>query len=117
MKNLSILIAILIVTLLSACNTTPKLVVAKKPLISDHYLMLSLLNRGMTQDQQMMLAFAAHRASYQSPYFVNAVEIRGPKNNAYNDSLKSEYTTKRPTHSYSKLIAQDFNSVQISGPN
>lgn len=116
MKKLPILIAILIVTLLSACNSTPKVVIVKKPLISDHYLMLSLLNREITQDQQMMLAFAAHRASYQSPYFVNAVDIRGPKNNEFNNGFNGEYKT-RPTHSYSKLIAQDFNSVQISGPN
>ena len=112
MKKLPILIAILIITLLSACNSTPKVVIVKKPLISDHYLMLSLLNREITQDHQMMLAFAAHRASYQSPYFVNAVDIKGPKNNEFN----GEYKT-RPTHRYSKLIAQDFNSVQISGPN
>ena len=109
MKKLTLLIAVFIVTLLSACTSTPKVAVKKKPLISDHYLMLSLLNRTMTQDQQMMLAFAEQREQYQFPYFVNAVEVKGPKS--------EEYPIKRAKHNYSNLIAQDFNSVQISGPN
>lgn len=110
MKKLSLLITVLMVTLLSACNSTPQIVMEKKPLVSDHYLLMSLLNREMTQDQQMMLAFADQREHYQSIYFVNAVEIRGP-----NDD--SDYSSQRPTNSYSKLIFQDSNSVQISGPN
>jgi len=109
MKNLPLSIAIFIVTLLTACSSTQKVAINKKALISDHYLMLSLLNRAMTQDQQMMLAFAKQRQLHQSAYFVNAVAIKGPK------QLNS--ATKRLQHSYSKLIAQDFNSVQISGPN
>lgn len=117
MKKTPLLIAILMITFLSACNTTPKQVVEKRPLISDHYLMLSLLNREMTQDHQMMLAFTEQRENYQSIYFVNAVEIRGPKSEEYNAGFNDDYSTIRPTNSYSKLIAQDFNSVQISGPN
>tara|TARA_R110000737_G_scaffold176266_6_gene201371 strand:- start:4896 stop:5237 length:342 start_codon:yes stop_codon:yes gene_type:complete len=113
MKNLSILIALLIVTILSACSSTSKVVVEKKALFSDHYLMLSLLNRPMTQDQQMMLAFAQQSENYQSPYFVNMVTIKGPKS----DSTANQVTTTRAQHSYSYLISQDFNSVQISGPN
>jgi len=110
MKNLPILIAILLVSLLSACSSTSKVAIEKKPLISDHHLMLSLLNRTMTEDQQMMLAFADQRASFQAIYFVNAVDIKGPKNDEYS-------ITNRAKHNYSNLIAQDFNSVQISGPN
>ena len=72
MKKFPLLLTVLIVTLLSACNSTPTIVMEKKPLVSDHYLMLSLLNREMTQDQQMMLAFAEQRDNYQSIYFVNA---------------------------------------------
>jgi len=113
MKNLSILIAVLFVTLLSACSSTSKVVIEKKPLVSDHYLMLSLLNRPMTADQQMMLAFAQQGENYQSPYFVNVVTIKGPKNN----STANQSATTRIQHTYSHLIAQDFNSVQISGPN
>ena len=108
MKKFPLLLTVLIVTLLSACNSTPTIVMEKKPLVSDHYLMLSLLNREMTQDQQMMLAFAEQRENYQSLYFVNAVTIKGEKN---------EKQTTRAQHRYSNLIAQDFNSVQISGPN
>ena len=108
MKNLLTLGAILIITLLSACSSTQQTIVEKKPLVSDHYLMLSLLNRPMTQDQQMMLAFAEQRENYQRLYFVNAVTIKGEKN---------EKQTTRMQHRYSNLIAQDFNSVQISGPN
>ena len=108
MKNLLTLGAILIITLLSACSSTQQTIFEKKPLVSDHYLMLSLLNRPMTQDQQMMLAFAEQRENYQRLYFVNAVTIKGEKN---------EKQTTRTQHRYSNLIAQDFNSVQISGPN
>jgi hypothetical protein len=108
MKNLSILAATLIVTLLSACSSTPKVAIEKKSFVSDHYLMMSLLNRAVSQDQQMMLAFAEQRSSYQTPYFVNAVEVKGPKNN--------DYTTVRTDNNYSRLIAQDFNSIEISGP-
>lgn len=110
MKKLSLLIAILAVSLLSACSSTSKVAIEKKPLISDQYLMLSLLNRAMTEDQRMMLAFADQRARFQSIYFVNAVDIKGPKDDEYS-------ATNRVKHSYSNLIVQDFNSVQISGPN
>ena len=112
MKNLSLLIAILVITLLSACSSTATVAVEKKALISDHYLMMGLLHRPMTQDQKMMLAFAEQRESYQTSYFVNAVSIKGPKN----DEQVTEMIT-RPQNSYSRLIAQDFNSVQISGPD
>jgi hypothetical protein len=108
MKNLPILIIIFIVSLLTACSSTQKVASKKKPLISDHHLMLSLLNRAIPQDQQMMLAFKQQRKHYRTPYFVNAIAIRGPK--AVNTP------TKRVKHSYSNLIAQDFNTVQISGP-
>jgi len=80
MKNLSLLIAILVITLLSACSSTATVAVEKKALISDHYLMMGLLHRPMTQDQKMMLAFAEQQESYQTSYFVNAVSIKGPKN-------------------------------------
>ena len=108
MKKLTIIFALLLITLLSACSATTEVAIEKKPLISDHHLMLSLLNRPVTQDQQMMLAFAEHRESYQNLYFVKAIEIKGPKNTQNADA--------RATHSYSELIAQDFNSVRISGP-
>jgi hypothetical protein len=108
MKKLSIIFALLLITLLSACSSTSKVAIEKKPLISDQYLLLSLLNRPVTQDQQMMLAFAKQRDDFQNLYFVNSVEIRGPKS----DATKST----RATHAFSNLIAQDFNSVRISGP-
>ena len=95
-------------TLLSACSSTSKVAIEKKPLMSDHYLMLSLLKRPVTQDQQMMLAFAEQRNDFQNLYFVDAIEIKGQKS--------EEESVSRASHSYSNLIAQDFNSVRISGP-
>ena len=108
MKKLPIIFALLLMTLLSACSSTSKVAIEKKPLMSDHYLMLSLLSRPVTQDQQMMLAFAKQRDDFQNLYFVNSVEIKGPKSDDMNST--------RATHSFSNLIAQDFNSVRISGP-
>jgi hypothetical protein len=108
MKKYSWIFALFFFALLSACSSTSKVVIEKKPLISDHYLMLSLLNRPITQDQQMMLAFAQQRENFQNQYFVNAISIKGPKSE--NDN------SMQTSHSYSSLIAQDFNSVRISGP-
>ncbi|SEK83013.1 hypothetical protein SAMN05216262_10356 [Colwellia chukchiensis] len=108
MKTLPLLLTLILMTVLCACSTSPQGMVKKKALISDHHLMLSLLNRPISQDQQMMLAFARQRAQLQSPYFVHAISIKGPKQQAT--------ATKSVAHHYSALIAQDFNSVQISGP-
>lgn len=108
MKIRPTFIALTLLALLSACSTTPKVALEKKPLISDHQLMLSLLNRPMTQDQQMMLAFATQREHEQNSYFVHSIAIKGEKS--------SDKSANRATHTYSNLIAQDFNSVRISGP-
>ena len=108
MKKLTLVFAIFLMTLLSACSSTSKVAIEKKPLMSDHYLMLSLLNRPVTQDQQMMLAFAEQRNDFQNIYFVDAIEIKGQNS--------EEGSVSRVSHSYSNLIAQDFNSVRISGP-
>ena len=78
-----------VITLLFACvfmigcasTSKPQTVkIEKRALISDHHLMMSLLNRPVTQDQQLMLAFANQQASYQSgAIFVNAVSIIGER--------------------------------------
>jgi hypothetical protein len=83
----------------------------KKPLNSDHQLMMSLLNRPMTDDQVMMLAFAQERARYASSYShyaSNAVMIKGDK--------ASDSSSNRTGHAYAQLISQDINSVSISAP-
>ena len=90
-----------------ACNSTPKKEkLVKKPLISDHYLLMSLINRPITADQQMMLAFAQQREVEYGTVFVNAVTIKGPK-----------YINSRTTQSiYSALINSDSNSIALQGP-
>ena len=90
---------------MSACSSTPQVKLEKKPLISEHHLMLSLLNRPVTEDQKMMLAFAQQRKRYSHAMFVNAVSIKGPKVNDENAS--------RTLHVYAALIARDVNSVSI----
>jgi len=83
----------------------------KKPLNSDHHLMMSLLNRPMTEDQAMMLAFAQERAEYAnsySHYANNAVMIKGDK--------ASDSSSNRTEHAYAQLISQDINAVSISAP-
>ena len=111
MKILTLLNVILLIILTSACSSTNTVTVEKKPLVSEHALMLSLLNRAVTQDQQMMLTFAQLRAETQPHGYSNAVEIKGPK---HYESLSYTYRAK---HSYRHLIAQDFNSIAITGPN
>ena len=83
----------------------------KKPLNSDHQLMMSLLNRPMTADQSMMLAFAQERANYTNNFTNhanNAVTIKGDK--------ASDNSTNRTEHVYAQLISQDINAVSINGP-
>ena len=111
MKKTIQLYAVIMMTLLSACSSTSNVVVEKKPLLSDHYLMLSLLNRPVTEDQKMMLAFTRQSDNYQNPYFVNTIEIKGDNStDSYSNS------SSKTINSYSSLISQDFNSVRISGP-
>lgn len=79
----------------------------KRPLISDHHLMLSILGRPITSDQQMMLAFTAQN-SQSSTLFVNSIKITGPEHQLQKmDNISNQY---------SQLIAQDTNAVNISGP-
>lgn len=83
----------------------------KKPLNSDHQLMMSLLNRPITADQAMMLDFAQERARYTSSYSNyadNGVMIKGDK--------ISDNSSNRTEHVYAQLISQDINAVSISAP-
>jgi hypothetical protein len=105
MKNFLTLLVILFTLLMTACSSKPEVEIVKKPLLSDHHLMMSLLNRPVTEDQKMMLAFAKQRESYSSDMFVNAVSIRGPK--------ESDIDTSRVQHVYAALIERDVNSVSI----
>ncbi|MCO4799247.1 MAG: hypothetical protein KC484_08540 [Colwelliaceae bacterium] len=85
--------------------------IEKRALISDHYLMMSLLNRPVTEDQKMMLAFAKVQDEYRqelTPIFVNAVMIKGEKSEK---SLENH-----PMNIYSSLIAKDINAIRMSGP-
>lgn len=79
----------------------------KKALNSDHELMLSLINRPMTEDQAMMLNFAQQRAQYSSSYANHGVSIRGPKDSSDNT---------RNVHLYAHLIDKDINAVTITAP-
>jgi thioredoxin-related protein len=105
MKNILTLLVILFVFLLTACSSTPKVKIEKKPLISDHHLMMSLLNRPITEDQKMMLAFAQDRERYSNDIFVNTVSIKGPRT--------SDENTNRTQHVYAALIERDVNAVRI----
>lgn len=114
MKKLTIVMLFSLLFTSIGCSSTRTVKyqeIEKKPLISDHYLMMSLLNRPVTEDQKLMLAFARVQDEYQqqlSPVFVNAVMIKGEK---------SEQTpSKRNTYLYSDLIAKDVNAIRMSGP-
>jgi len=107
-------IVLLTMILTVGCNSTPKSHIAKiekRPLLSDHHLMMSLLNRPMTQDQKMMLAFSKQQDSYQSQtptIFVNTIFIKGEKTEQPATNSQNNY--------YQHLIAKDINSVRVSGP-
>jgi len=85
----------------------------KKPLSSDHQLMMSLLNRPVTTDQAMMIAFAQERVHFANLYsntgFANyGVQIKGDKS--------SDQPNSRLEPMYMELISQDINAVSISAP-
>ncbi|TWX55757.1 hypothetical protein [Colwellia hornerae] len=105
MKNILTLLIVLSALLLTACSSTPQVAIEKKPLLSDHHLMMSLLHRPVTEDQQMMLAFAQQRERYSNDIFINTVSIKGPKINDNNN--------QRTTHVYAALIARDVNAISI----
>jgi len=105
MKNIFVLLTLFCALLLTACSSTPKVKLEKKPLISDHHLMMSLLNRPVTEDQKMMLAFAQQREKYSNAIFINSVSIKGPKS--------SDTNSQRNQHIYAGLIERDVNSVSI----
>jgi len=80
--------------------------VQKKALVSDHHIMISLLNRSVTADQAMMQQFEANREQYANSYFMPQVTIKGEKSTDKNQS--------RAQHAYANFIEQDINSVRIS---
>jgi len=99
------LLVITLTLLLTACSSTSVVKIEKKPLISDHHLMMSLLHRPITEDQKMMLAFAQQRERYSNDIFINAVSIKGPK--------ASDENKNRTQHAYAALIERDVNAVSI----
>lgn len=114
MKQLTVVMLISLLFTSMGCSSTKTVKyqeIEKRPLISDHYLMMSLLNRPVTEDQKLMLAFARVQDEYQqqlSPVFVNAVMIKGEKS--------EQSSNQRPTYLYQDLIAKDVNSIRMSGP-
>lgn len=95
------------------CSNTPHIAqtTEKKPLMSDHHLMLSLLDRPITPDQQLMLAFQQQQEKQQqglNPVFVRPIYLIG-------DDIDVRQSNKYISY-YSNLIAQDINSKRINGP-
>lgn len=106
MKNIHLVITCIIALFITACNTTPKTAkLTKKPLVSDHHLLMSLINRPVTADQQIMLAFEKQRESNYNDIFVNAVSIKGPK----------LIDNSEPLYFYNHIINNDVNAVSIQG--
>jgi hypothetical protein len=114
MKILTIVTLIFLLLASIGCSSTRTVQyqeIEKRPLISDHYLMMSLLNRPVTEDQKLMLAFARVQDEYQqqlSPIFVNTVMIQGEKS--------EQSSNKRSNSVYKNLIAKDVNAIRMSGP-
>lgn len=88
----------------------------KKPLRSDHQLMMSLLNRPITADQAMMLAFSQQKQIEilnSTNLYVNYVSIKGEK---AGETTVNNGKQTRPTSIYSTLIASDINAISIMAP-
>lgn len=78
-KSLFILITVIIT---SACTTTDEITYSefKRPLTNDYALALSLLNRPIPQDQQIMLAFVEQQTQQYGNF--HYVSIIGDKSNS-----------------------------------
>ena len=110
-------LAVLLALILSACSSTSNLThesfsLEKKPLTTDHQLLLSLLNRPLPEDQLMMMQFAKNNAlanNYSDENFsVNYVNIRGDRT--------EDMTAISIPLAYSQLVYQDQNSIAIGAP-
>ncbi|OUR61252.1 hypothetical protein A9Q74_10065 [Colwellia sp. 39_35_sub15_T18] len=88
----------------------------KKALNSDHQLMMLLLNRPVTADQDMMINFAKQRASYANAYAANVNTTYENTGTAIKGPRESNNNSARTVHLYAHLIAQDINAVTITAP-
>ncbi|WP_286235462.1 hypothetical protein [Thalassotalea sediminis] len=106
-------VSLILMTLCSACSSTSKQVsyTEKRAIVSDHMLMMSLLDRPVTEDQKIMLAFANYQEQMQhtlkTPAFVRPISVIGNSAES-SQSLMPNY--------YQTLIAKDINAARISGP-
>ncbi len=117
MTFLTKILAMLLALILSACSSTSNLThnsftVEKKPLTTDHQLLLSLLNRPLPEDQLMMMQFASNNALANNRsadnFSVNYVSIRGDRT--------ANMTAVTTPLAYSQLVYQDQNSIAIGAP-
>ncbi|MCI2283469.1 hypothetical protein L3081_08725 [Colwellia sp. MSW7] len=76
---------------------------------TDHQLMMALLNRPVSPDQAMMLAFEQERVNYSHYSSYYGVSVKGDKG--------TDEINYRTSNAYSNLIAQDINAVIITAPN
>ena len=112
MNKLTLIAILVVCSQLFACQSTKVAYTEKRPVVSDHQLLLTLLNRPVPKDQQMMLAFTRQyheglsQLKHYSPIVV-PVAITGEKRTV---------SDKRPEHQFSYLINQDKNSILINGP-
>lgn len=122
MKKLTYGLTLLLILFTSACSSTkvvntssniifiPEQHQVKKEFSSDTHLLISLLNRPVTPDQQMMLAFANTRDALQrnNPAYVNYISIRG---NKVDDPMTE------PSYNQNQLlIINDHHAIDVLGP-
>jgi hypothetical protein len=120
MKSMIPVLMLIVINLLTACSTTATSSQAalqlhdltnvsspKKQFSSDQQLLLSLLNRPMTEDMQMMQAFATQQLGDTPFNRVNYVSIRGAKG--------TDQTARQQTSALWQLVYTDSHSVAIQG--
>jgi len=121
MKVLKVIFTISFAVLVTACASTDEQTYnlvnqndSKRALTNDYALKLSLLNRDIPKDQQMMLAFTR---TYQNENNVNNyynapsfVPILGPSST---DKKTDETIDIQKVSSY---FMNDINSIRIQGP-
>jgi len=117
MKNFKLLFCIIWCFTLLACSNTSHYgkfedkFASNDVYVSDYQRMLSLTNRPMPSDQVMMIAFEQQRANESGFPFVQAVQIRGSKQD--DPIVRSE---KLQNTFYTSYVVNDANAISLVGP-
>ncbi|WP_448549292.1 hypothetical protein [Thalassotalea fusca] len=112
MNKFTLITILILCSQLLACQSTKIAYQEKRPLVSDHQLLVSLLNRPIPQDQQLMMAFTRQFDQQYSAFDLNMPSVAP----VFITGEKRAASETRPIFQFSHLVNQDKNAIFINGP-